>query len=220
VDGRLRWVQGEIESAGPYTGWRRGVIHVHDEYWLVYDILPGELQSGEASFALQFSPAALVRASSATRISAQVGAVSLEMAASAGLEAMRLLKGETDPPGGWVSPAYGELQAAPQLRFACGMVSRLTAFVLQPGSGDCAVETATFDGGYGLHVDHGGYTDRFLLSHDASAPPWRAWDMTFSGALAWVRQARAGHGEFAWIEGRQLEAAGMQLRAAEWPPRR
>lgn len=177
VAGRLRWIEGEIEGAGAYSGWRRGVIHLIDEYWVVYDLFPDNLP-GEAGIGMQFAPDATVTPCSALAFSVRVGPAMVAIAASAELQRMRVLTGETDPLGGWVSPAYGQLKAAPQVRFAASAASRISAFVLKPAHEPSMlkVETTSLPGRHGLRVWCGDHVDDFHLD----STPERAVDWVSS----------------------------------------
>jgi hypothetical protein len=218
--GRLSWIEAEIESAGAYTGWRRGVIHVRDEYWLIYDILPNDVRPGDASIALQFPPEAVLTERSPSEFSVSIGAADVAIAVSPGLQAARILVGETDPLGGWVSRAYGRLEAAPQLRLQVSTAIGLSAFVLKHprAASISAIETAKLDAGIGLRVMCGNHIDTFLLSRDAHAARVNAWDIEFLGALAWLRNAGTGAEELVWVEGQALSWRTGSVRARSVVP--
>jgi hypothetical protein len=218
--GRLSWTEAEIETAGAYTGWRRGVIHIRDEYWLIYDILPNAVRPGEASIALQFPPEAVVTERSPSDFSVSVGAAAVDIAVSAGLQGARILVGETDPLGGWVSRAYGQLEAAPQLRLQVDTAIGLSAFVLKhtQAAPISAIESAKLNAGIGLRVACRNHIDTFLLSRDADAARLDAWDVEFRGVLAWLRNSGAGTEEFVWIHGQALSCGTRSVRASSVVP--
>jgi hypothetical protein len=213
---RLRWSEAEIQTAGAYTGWRRGVIHVRDEYWLIYDILPQSVRAGGASIALQFPPEASLTKRSRSAFAVSVGSAAIDIALSQELQNARVVAGEAAPLGGWISRGYGQLQAAPQLRLESNAGGRVQAFVLKRSGGPSilSVETASLDAGLGLRVVSTDHTDTFLLSTGPSAARLGAWDVEFRGRLAWLRNAQAGADEFAWVDGEALAWSTGSLEAS------
>lgn len=130
---RLRWMEAEICGDPPYAGYRRGVVQIPGAYWIIYDVLPPD--SGGHTATLGFQAAADVRATcdEAAIVSLEAGSGTLWLAPGPGLERPRVACGESDPPGGWVAPVYGERAPAPQLRFGVTTGTSATAFALGTG---------------------------------------------------------------------------------------
>lgn len=127
---RLSWLEAVIRGHAPYTGHRRGVVHIAGEYWVIYDVLPAGI--GMHAVTLGFQAAVGVEATQQ-----EPGTVWLKtsdgaswIAAGPGLEGPRIVQGEFDPPGGWVAPAYGELTPAAQLRYSVAKHATVTAVTL------------------------------------------------------------------------------------------
>jgi hypothetical protein len=167
----LAWLEFEVVG-GPASGYRRGVVQVQGNYWLVYDLVPSAISVAGASVGLQFAPG--------VRFEAATGAIDFTLdgarcrVAHSGPAAAAVHGGSLDPLAGWVSPRYGELQPAPQWRAAVPADGTPTAFLLQaqatPGERVAELRLEVLPGGLGLQVQHeGGDVDRLLLRTDAPA---------------------------------------------------
>ncbi len=219
----LRWVEAALSGEEHYNGLRRGVLHVSDRYWIVYDTRPAQRVVTAPSYRFQLAaeckPPACADADD-SHIDLAGGA--LRLAWSAGLAPPRVLHGSLNPRGGWVSPGYGELAAAPQLVFDVttdASAPRPTAFVLQGDATDRAerIECQCLDKrGYAFRIEGSSFEDVVLVVHDSTGPPVQAWGLTFAGAILWLR--RNGEGwpvQVRWLAGRQLHCAtsGMSLES-------
>jgi len=131
------WSEGRLLGADLYSGYTRGCIHVPGRYWIIYDHLPKIQENGgqDRWYGFQFAPG--------VRIRTRDGTTTVELPDNKGRCSLltnlpdepSILEGSTDPLGGWVSPRYGEMLPAPQLRFALSGVTSLSVFVLTTHNG-------------------------------------------------------------------------------------
>lgn len=142
----LSWVEAVIQGGGPYDGHRRGIIAAGDRFLVVYDVPTPAVASTGAFYAFQLAPEVsptLDPQRRVVRLEARDAALSI-CHAGAVLDPV-ILVGSADPTGGWVSPSYGELLPAPQLRYRLDSPAA-AAFAI--GSGVTAASVAsTVDGG-------------------------------------------------------------------------
>lgn len=132
-DGQLAWAEGENTGSSCYAGHRRGVVHVRGRFWLVYDVLPEGLPLSGVSMGLQLAPGVgaevLPEGIRITGTRAGCWCVPGE-----GFGPVVVRCGEMNPPAGWVSPRYGQLVPATQLRLFPARPMPLHAFLIQPAT--------------------------------------------------------------------------------------
>jgi hypothetical protein len=203
----IAWHEFEVTGRNPLAGYRRGVVHVQGEYWVIYDLLPDALRKRGGSLALQFAASAELHERDGHAFEVDVDGATCTLALAPTLRAPQVVRGSTAPLGGWVSPRYGELEPAPQLRIQLAGGEGACAFVLQPGSGTAEharISALAFDGTrLGIQIECGGWVDTLVLRTQAGAGPIEAWDLACDDDLAWARAAgqgivevrRAGQGE-------------------------
>ena len=130
-DARMAWAEGENIGASRYAGHRRGVVHVRGRFWIVYDVLPEGLPLSGVSMGLQLAPG----------VGAEILPEGIRVAGSRagcwcvpgeGFGPAVARCGDTDPVAGWVSPRYGQLVPATQLRLSPARPMPLHAFLIQP----------------------------------------------------------------------------------------
>lgn len=124
----VSWLEFQVVSAHPGVRLRRCVVHVDGFGWLVVDEWP-DGPDCSASFGLQFAAGTEVGLVGGTRAVAVLGRVACTLDLEPAWVAMSVLCGSERPLGGWVSPRYGVLEAAPQLR-ANGRPDRCRAAAL------------------------------------------------------------------------------------------
>lgn len=107
-----QWAEGRLDETGPLNGHRRGVLHVTGRYTVVYDRLPPLPEKDEVFCHWQLAPEAEVAIADGGQASVTIDGLSIFHCADAAISCVR---GESDPPGGWVSRGYGLVEAAPQL---------------------------------------------------------------------------------------------------------
>ena len=219
----IGWVEGTVISENSYADYRRGVIHLKDQYWLIYDLLPETVPLKQSSFGFQLAPGTQV-AVNHKMIEAETDAQRLQIFASDGLEHANVYCGQKDPPAGWVSRRYGERTAAPQVRFGLDGSSRLTAFLLC--SRNMACVPAHMEVNYelsdavALRVEFETVEDYFILRHNSRSNIITAWGIQFDGLLLWLRLSRARPVSLRWYDGSSLisDRFGINIRARRNAP--
>jgi hypothetical protein len=194
----LAWLEFEVVGHGASTGHRRGVVHVEGMYWLVYDVLPVSISTRRApSIGLQF--AERTRIDGADRkltFDAAVGSERCRVALSPDFEAPGILCGSTTPLGGWVSPRYGEVVAAPQLRSLLRREAKSGGFVLQVDADDSekvdVAAAVTSQEWLGFRLVGDGFEDVVMLATGDDVGAMTAWGIDFRGSLIWIRRRENG----------------------------
>jgi hypothetical protein len=128
------------------------------------------------------------------------------------------VRGGSDPFRGWVSPSYGQLKPAENIRFEVPGTSECTAFLLTPkATTDTTINL--LDGtqgalGVGIHETHG--DTRLLLNIDAGSDEIAFDDVRFRGCLLVVRLAHDGALEIRALGLRHMivPTLGLELKAA------
>lgn len=130
---KIAWLEAEVRGSPPYLGYRRGVVHVSGEYWVIYDRLPADVGKFSAALSFQTAPGVQARQTGTGTVLLETSAGTLWLANDPGLHEPQIIQGESDPPGGWVSPRYGALIPAVQLRYRIADRATVTAFALGVG---------------------------------------------------------------------------------------
>lgn len=215
ANGPLRWIEGTLHATGPYGGYRRGVIHLCDGYWLIYDVVPPLPQALQASLGFQAAPEAAVDQTASRTVLLTVGAARVELTHGLSVALPTILRGQYDPPAGWVSTRYGCKVPAAQLRYEW-TGQRALAFVLTAKNRPrpLQVEAAVIDGGgCAFRLQFENRTDYLLASDRSTIASWRAFGFGFCGALLWLSQSEAKPDRFRWLAGSSLESAALRLRS-------
>jgi hypothetical protein len=161
---------------------RRLIFWVARRYWLVYDVVTGLGRHVAESF-LHFAPGAVLVAEEGGSCSVDCSGSGLRIIPlpDSDLEA-ESLRGETEPPQGWVSCAYGRKQAAPVLVYRRrGAVPLTFGAILVPYERRppavrasrlevvCGGAPLAPSSGAGVCVEHGDGTVDYLLWRDGGA---------------------------------------------------
>lgn len=214
----IAWVEAEVVGDSPYAGYRRGVVHVRGEYWLIYDRFPAATQAGTGRLGFQFSPTVRVKGEAAGMQRIEVAGGSLGIAAAPGLGEPEVLCGQFDPPGGWVSPHYGGRVAAPQLIYRIDRGVVLSAFMLAIGErAGGGVETEVLETGVALRITHAETRDLLLLATSPDSPQVQSGGVLSHADLLWLHCTK-GHLRRLWCLGlRRLELPmyGLTVDALE-----
>jgi hypothetical protein len=204
------WVDAVLEGRGDYSGYRRGIIHVRGEYWIIYDVLPKPKPNQRRSFGFQLVPECSTCAQGERGVEIALGSATVCLTGSGGLLPPVVVKGSRHPLGGWVSPRYGELVGAPQVRFSLTEGACVTAFLVRPIGDRTHLESATIEvdtaepNGLRLGLAIGSVEDTLLLNFRSCDIEVRSKGMTFRGDLARMRH-RAGLLEnVRWLNGQSL----------------
>jgi hypothetical protein len=224
TDSHTSWVDATLGGEGAYAGYRRGVIHVPGEYWIVYDVLPPS--SGKArNLGFQFGADCRVARLDPRDVEVRRDDAALFVSASTGLKPPLTLTGSRDPVGGWVSRVYGELTPAPQVRFPLAEGTAASAFLVRIVAGGAGGREATSaieverlePDGLRLDVAIGGLTDTLLVNFGSPEIELSSRGTRFRGELARVRR-RSGRLELVhWRNGRSLFSpeTGLGVESAE-----
>ncbi len=180
-------------------------------YWIIYDCLPLVQANGGQKrwYGFQFAPG--------IRIQTQGGTTTVDLPNGVGrcslvtnlLDAPLMLEGSTDPLGGWVSPRYGEMLPAPQLRYPLGLTTSVFVFTTQSGTIPAAVYVESLlDRGLAIRlVTEDGEELLILNDNPDTVQPLCFEGLSLEGRLLWTR-----------VENGRPSCVG--LRAIEWIGRR
>ena len=118
-------------------------------------------------------------------------------------------EGCTDPVGGWVSPRYGELVAAPQLRYPLDPDIREAAFVLATSS-EAAPQAVQWevvsDSALGIRVTTLAGDDFLLINRTVNLDyPLVFEGMQFYGRVLWLQTRNDQVMRFRWLDGSRID---------------
>lgn len=211
ADAGLSWVEGHIVGAGPYVDFRRGVLHVWGEYWLVYDRLPVRQDGPQAFVGWQFAHGVTCRQQVGGLVVGQAAEANARLVLRAcGTEPPDLASGNYEPFRGWVSPSYGRLEPAPNLRYALSPDCRDAAFLLcmEPNAVERLEQVVVEGDGLGFHITGPGEETLMLLGLAEEPKTVRWGDVTFHGRLLCLSRSK---------EGSRVRALGLErLTAPSW----
>ncbi len=207
----LSWVEGRVVGEGPYVGLRRGVLHVWGDTWLVYDRLPPGQDGPQAFVGWQFAPGVACHRQDGGKVEAQAAEAGARLVLQAcGTEAPDVVSGGYEPFRGWVSPSYGRLEPAPNLRFPLSPDSRESAFLLtlEPKAEKRLEQVLAEEEGLGFRITAPG-EETLLLLGVAGEPKSLRWeDVGFQGRLLYLSRSP---------EGLRVRALGLErLTAPSW----
>lgn len=211
------WVEASIMSSNEYNGVSRGVVFIPGQYFVVYDSVPQSALKLDVSYGFQFSLASKV-ATNAESIVGDTNGKPWGITASRGLRLALLLKGSTEPLGGWVSTAYGNMVSASQTRFLHDHYSLSTAFLIRAGKqvqhGDVPVIeiNTSRDGNLALRISMGKTIDYLIIRRASGADANNCWGIDFDGDLLWLRTRDFRVEILRWLDGRSAKCQDMGLR--------
>lgn len=187
----LSWIEYEVTGENAARGHRRGVVHVDERYWIVYDLLPEQAATRDPAMRLQFAPESEVAIEGERNVVVMRAGALCRVALGAGFGKSSILMGSMNPVGGWISPRYGELVAAPQLCVPIVRGTQCLAFLLKAGPGATANSTiepvAAEDSWLRFEVEDGESRDVVLIRRSSDAAPIRVSDTAFDGNVLWLR---------------------------------
>lgn len=211
------WVEACIVSLNEYDGFSRGVVFIPGQYFVVYDAAPPSALKLDISYGFQFSLASKV-ATNAESIVGDTNGKPWEITASRGLRFASLLKGSTEPLGGWVSTEYGNIVSAPQTRFRNDHYSLTTAFLVRVGKQVQYGAVPTIDintsraGNLALRISMGKTIDYLILRRANVTDANNCWGIDFDGDLLWLRTRDFRVEMLRWLDGRSAKCQDMGLR--------
>lgn len=188
----LSWADGCVVGASSYTGHRRGVIHLWGRGWLVYDRLPPRSDGTAAAVGWQLAPGldCRVAGDATAEVQGQGGGTKLAIRPY-GTAGPDLVRGGFEPFRGWVSPSYGRLEPAANLRYPLASGARGAAFFLslEAGEAETLEEMAADDQHLGYRIGEA-QGEGLILLDLCDTPKERSWaDVTFQGRLLWLSRA-------------------------------
>jgi len=187
----------------------RGVIHIRDIGFIVYNAVEPAFDSGDVALSFQFAPECAVNHIADGELTVQRGDIALAFAYSHGLGGAKVVAGCESPLNGWVSPRYGERVAAPQLMFNMAGGCRLSSMAVlqQDGAKRIAIagEQPT-PSARCFRIDSNDFCDYVLLNIGPLDAPVAAWGVSFQGRVAWLRIHRDGGCRLRWLDGRSCIA--------------
>lgn len=217
ADPGLSWSEAQLLNAGPYTGYTRGCIHVAGTYWVVYDRPPSPGPNDKARwYGFQFAPGTHVTSGEKVSVAQRADKATALSLLSTLPGPPQLLVGSAEPLGGWVSPRYGEIVPAPQLRYPLARDGGPSAFVLVPSAGKRVLSSAILEPlsaeAFALRLTTDDGEDLLLV--DGSPEPGRPVSLaglTFEGRVLWMRTAKGYPLVWRWLDGRRLEWPEHQM---------
>lgn len=211
------WVEATLKGDSVYTDYRRGVVQIPGEYWLVYDILPAKISALSCSFGYQFSPAVAMLKRTNHGVWVDCGDLEFAIIGSHGLNGPECLVGSEDPLGGWVSNQYGSVTGALQARFRPKSGESLTAVILDEGgltTAQTRLHARHAEQDYVcIEVSFDDFTDIIVLRVIPERREIRVANIVFDGDLLWYRYDSHGPLGVRWIHGRSFAApeAGVDI---------
>jgi len=197
VEGKgLSLVEATITSPAEFAALTRGVIHVRDEYLLVYTSIGPNVDAAKVRFPLQLHHRARVVAEVDHLVDiAGDSGVRLSLAYSDELALLERRVGSANPVGGWFSPGYGEVYPATQLIFRLASTTGISAFAFCLNQAAPPLRIATYDvGGSHLAFEITGadFTDLLFVNSKLQQTPVSRNGVAFNGRLLWLRAEERG----------------------------
>lgn len=216
AEAALTWLEFEIAGENPLAGHRRGLVHIVGEYWVVYDLPPQTRRDGgDMSMGLQFAPGARLSMQRERQVIASIGSSSLSLALSGGFAEPRCFSGSMEPLAGWVSPRYGEVLQAPQMRAEMLRGDAPCAFLLQALDTDEAGCTITATdrtpGLVSLQIGGREAVDTLLISTAGDDQPLSAFDLQADSGLVWLRTRGGEVADFRSVRAKTCSYRGRAL---------
>ena len=184
----ISWLEAEIRSRNLYDQAVRGVFHVQSHYFLVYDLLPKAVERNQTTFSLQFAIGSRVE-DQRGGLTVCAGQKKFGVIFDRALVRDEVAEGQLDPQGGWVSEAYGVLEAAPQLRLHPLPETNLITQVFAPPASDSVRISSELlsDGRIIINLAGDGFDDTIMFSRNGQEARLSRQGVEFLGRAAWIR---------------------------------
>lgn len=216
--GGLSFVEGIVQSTGPYDGLRRTCIHVEGEYWIILDSKPVASDPARPCWlGFQFAPSVVLK-QSGHRISANFrdGTAMVFMTPCTTQRKPQLLFESTNPIGGWVSMRYGERQGAVQLRYPAFDESCAFSLLLSTDTRHRDVEfvrnQCLADGSWLIQLRSQNTEDWIVYQHAASTHgTFDAEGIAFDGRLLWIRIVDGRARALRWLGASRLKWRSLSI---------
>lgn len=188
----LSWLEYEVTPGNILSGYRRGIVHVHGRYWVIYDLVPDGARVLSLSTGLQFARGSIVRLNDNRTLSVRLGDAKCALGMSGNLHRSRVLQGSFNPIAGWVSPAYGEKFPAPQFRADISVDGRLSGYVLCASGDDddvfSIVEEVVTETFVALRIANGRFLDTVLIRISETDQAMDVWGTESNDSVLWERK--------------------------------
>lgn len=186
----VEWVECEVVGQSPYAGYRRGVVHVEGHYWMLYDRLPSVMPERSVQLRFQTPPSVRCRLTAHDFAIVEGSDDRFWIAKGSTLTRVDVASGELEPPGGWVSPRYGELLPASQLSYTLdGSRSSACLVFGFGGEGAFPVEVEEFGGCLAIRCRRTASTDLLLLGTEREPIRLTVEGSQRSAELLWSRRS-------------------------------
>lgn len=183
----LTWVAGALARVPQLCGYTRGVVHVPGCYSVIYDLLPDAQAPDWAGF--QCSPDTEVHTSDGVFSVSHAQGGRLFLSPSDDFANHVVLRGSINPLGGWVSPGYGILKSAPQIRLGYRDHSSQSAVLLgMMGEGKPVIKMRAEEGLIVFEIEDKCVCDQLLLGMDKTAVHHCHQAVKFDAGAVWVRR--------------------------------
>lgn len=225
----LAWTEYEMSGSAFYDGYRRGIIHVAGECWILYDRLPRSMPDSAVRLKFQAAPDVRARVGVHDFVVLEAETESLWVAKGSGLIRPTIASGETNPLGGWIAPKYGERVPAPQLTYALDPQSRTTALVFGFGVEDAfPVELEDFCGVLVIRYRRSTGAELVLLRSDGGTIEVTSGELRQEADVVWLRHSQESYelrmaaqdldsGPIEWVSaGRSLSDISIKHGGREW----
>lgn len=190
LEGVLGWAEGKMEARGPLDGYRRGVICVPGRYAIVYDLLPATPAGADIACHWQFAPEADVTVRQDKRATIRFDDFDAYFCSSDDVVSPAAFRGQNDPPAGWVSRRYGEIEPAAQLICRLEAGTRKVAFIFGPAEmGEDPPRLQMLEAGEGsaiLEIRRGESCDIVVVGGYAGSLADQACDIEVRGQVLWL----------------------------------
>ena len=196
LDGtRLSLVDARITAPAHYAGLGRGVVHVRNEYLLVYNSIAPGAAPRDLVFPLQLDHLARIRGESGNVISvAAAPSADIPIVFSDELRLVGRYMGCKSPLRGWISHRYGERNPAMQLLFRPEKDKGTSALALGLNPAAPILRIASRRLGNFAHafqVRGADFCDHILINTGPSDEPISCSGIDFQGRLLWLRVAQS-----------------------------
>jgi hypothetical protein len=213
----LTFVEARLDAAPPYTDVTRGVVHVRGEYFLVYNLIGVAALAEGVVLPLQLDQRARVLSQQSHCIEVAVDDhVGARIVYSEELELSEQCVGKDDPPGGWVSPRYGELLPATQLLFRPRPDATVSAFAfyLNPALANAAISCQASGSSLAFKIEGANFCDVVLVNPLLPQAPISYFGIEFRGRLLWLRTGQANKPQVRVLDAISCDApyCGVQLQ--------
>jgi len=219
IGSSLAWSEGTLSNVGIYSGYVRGCVHVKGCYWIIYDD-PSLLKINNQLcwYSFQCTPGSQVSTTASEALQIENKGRNFFLATSLS-DFPEIIEGSLDPLGGWVSPNYGSLLPALQVRYKLKHCNP-SVFVITTQSRmipeSVGINIENDKNLIVLHLKNTNGRDLLIINRNVgNACIYN--DLIFDGQLLWVRFEGKQPLLLRWIGGRCLswEKYGISLNLEE-----